>query len=1044
MKTKLRHARLRLVLLAAACCLGGTTASLAAGPPLRVLLFSGQNNHDWKTTTPKLRAILADSGRFTVDVTEHPEQATAETLGRYDVIVSDWNAWGEAKVKAWPPATRTAFLDFLRGGKGYVSIHAGSSSFYDWPEYQQIGGLFWNLGPTSHGPPHEFPVAFVGDHPITRGLAPFRTTDELWLQPGRHPAATLVATGDGQPLAVTTALGRGRGFALLLGHSAEYMNTPGFQSLLRRGTEWAATGEVTLRDAGDTAGLDPDAVLRRVATYRFGDDRAALLALEQLVQAAAADPAARSTLATKLAAALDANASTEGQRAFLDGLSFLGSAAEVPALAQALSNPDLSYHAGQALERLPAPAAEAALTTALGTTTGLARATVLQALATRRAASAVPAIARLLTDPDRDVAAAALDALGTLGGTEATTALQAAENQIAPALRERWAIALLRGAESLRTAGQTGEAARLFASLARPGRPPHVREAAFPAYVALAGESAVADVLAALAGPDPVLRRAALRALWNTRQPTLLEAAAARLEALSPEQQETVLLLCGERGYSSLLPAVTQAAASQQPEVRRAAVKTLGRIGNASAVVTLARLGGAGSDEDLKAVVEALARLRGPDVDAAIRNALAGAPPAGQRTLLRALAAREDRTATPDLLAVSRSPDPAVRAEALRTLGRLADTSACAPLVQRLGQAAPDDRALLEGALVDIGRRDPATVPVLVGALAGAPPLTAASLVGVLGALGGTPACAAVRRQLQSDQPDVRLAAVRVLADWPDAEPLDDLATVVETAGDARTRAIAARGLNRMAPQAPARAARAAEALAGALAATTDATERRNLLAALIGIPSLPSLRAVQAQLKHPALAAEAAAGLLGIGEVIYPWHVAEVKAALAELRTSGSLSPELAKRADALTARLSQPANFALGGFASSPDGLEKDGDAHGDQAAIDGNPATYWDEVDQQKLYRLRVQLRQRSTIGCLRILGWSHQNHAPKDFEIRCDDRVVKTVTDAAYTDNWLTVAFPPVPCDVVELVINGAHGPSPAIRELELYAEPPPQP
>ncbi|HNU99948.1 MAG TPA: ThuA domain-containing protein, partial [Verrucomicrobiota bacterium] len=140
----------------------------AADPPIRVLLLSGQNNHDWKTTTPKLKAILTNGGHFAVDVTERPEQCTAETLAQYDLIVSDWNAWGDAKVKEWPPAMREAFLGFVSSGKGYVSIHAGSSSFYDWPEYHQIGGLFWNLDETSHGPPHEFTVEFTRDHPITR------------------------------------------------------------------------------------------------------------------------------------------------------------------------------------------------------------------------------------------------------------------------------------------------------------------------------------------------------------------------------------------------------------------------------------------------------------------------------------------------------------------------------------------------------------------------------------------------------------------------------------------------------------------------------------------------------------------------------------------------------------------------------------------------------------------------------------------------------------------------------------------------------------
>ena len=37
---------------------------------------------------------------------------------------------------------------------------------------------------------------------------------------------------------------------------------------------------------------------------------------------------------------------------------------------------------------------------------------------------------------------------------------------------------------------------------------------------------------------------------------------------------------------------------------------------------------------------------------------------------------------------------------------------------------------------------------------------------------------------------------------------------------------------------------------------------------------------------------------------------------------------------------------NIAPQGMASSPDGLKKDGAAGGDQAAIDGNPDTYWDE--------------------------------------------------------------------------------------------------
>jgi len=228
---------------------------LRAEPPIHVLIFSGQNNHNWRATTPKLKAILEGSGRFTVDVTEHPEECSALMLQKYDVLLSNWNTFGKPAVTNWPTAMRSAFLDFVRSGKGFVSVHAGSSSFYDWPEYQQLAGGSWKLGQTGHGPPHEFTVKLEdADHPITRGLTNFVTTDELWhrtaLQTNIEILATAYSapewkgTGKDEPLAFTTKFGEGRSFNLLLGHDTKGMDSAGFQKLLCRGTEWAATGKV--------------------------------------------------------------------------------------------------------------------------------------------------------------------------------------------------------------------------------------------------------------------------------------------------------------------------------------------------------------------------------------------------------------------------------------------------------------------------------------------------------------------------------------------------------------------------------------------------------------------------------------------------------------------------------------------------------------------------------------------------------------------------------------------------------------------------------
>ena len=245
----------RWLLLPLMIVLAGLNQVRAAEPIIHVLIFSGQNNHNWRATTPKLKAILEATGQFAVDVTEHLEECAAATLQKYDVLLSNWNTFGKPTVTNGPPAMRTAFLDFVRNGKGLVSVHAGSSSFYDWPEYQQLVGGSWRLGQTGHGPPHEFTVQLVDtNHPVTGGLTNCITTDELWhrtaLQTNIEILATACSapewqgTGKDEPNAFTTKFGQGRCFNLLLGHDVKAMDAAGFQKLLRRGTEWAATGKV--------------------------------------------------------------------------------------------------------------------------------------------------------------------------------------------------------------------------------------------------------------------------------------------------------------------------------------------------------------------------------------------------------------------------------------------------------------------------------------------------------------------------------------------------------------------------------------------------------------------------------------------------------------------------------------------------------------------------------------------------------------------------------------------------------------------------------
>ena len=147
--------------------------------------------------------------------------------------------------------------------------------------------------------------------------------------------------------------------------------------------------------------------------------------------------------------------------------------------------------------------------------------------------------------------------------------------------------------------------------------------------------------------------------------------------------------------------------------------------------------------------------------------------------------------------------------------------------------------------------------------------------------------------------------------------------------------------------------------------------------------------------------------------------------------------TPAVVERVTAVRVAMSKPVNLAIGATATSPDGFEKDGQAGGDQAAIDGDPGTYWDEANGKRLYILKVELKEPADVSAISILGYQHHSYAPKDFEILCDGRTVKTVRGARYDANQLVVTFPAVHCKTLELKITGCYGASPAIRELEIY-------
>jgi len=1001
-------------------------------PPLRVLLLTGQNNHNWKQTTPALKRILTVSRRFTVEVNEQPEQCAPEALRGCDVVLSNWNALGP--VKTWPEPFRNAVLEFVRNGGGFVVVHAGGTMFHDWPDFQKMIGATWGRG-TGHGAKHSFEVKFTDpQHPITQGLAPFKITDELWHRMDAQSDKKILATafsapekggsGNDEPMVMSTQFGKGRCFNLVLGHDLQAIENPNFQTLLLRGTEWAATAQVTIASAS-AMDADPEELLEAIAGYRFGDSRSDVVALEKHVGAVSRDAAASRALAAKLAAMLDRQATVECKQIVCRQLSVVGGVSEVPALARRLGDKDLGFYARFALERIPGAESLAALRDGLKTVQGKLKAGLIGSLGARRDAESIPALAVAVADPDRVVGAAAIDALGMIGGRAAVETLRAAKASLPAALHARLAGALVRSTQGLPAA----EALPLLEKLDKDS-PPAVRTAAFLARVGLLGEKADEAIQAALFGPDPTLQAAAVRAL--SRHDALLAAVAVKLGGLPPTIHAQVLTLLAERRCAAALPAALQAIASKEPEVRRAAIAALGALGNASTAATLVGLLEGSDQDEQKAIGESLARLRDPAASEAIVAAMGGAGPGAQVELIRAVVARGATQAVPALLAAAGSKTATVRQEAIIALGKLSGPEDGLRVLELLDKLT--DPAALQPAIVAIYSRggDPAPVVALAQKATGP---RKALLVTVLGWIGGEKPLEAVRGALKAEDAEVRMAAIRALANWPDAAPLEDLLAIASAEENLKAKVLVLRGIARQAPLAKDQPrAKVAEVLAKAMGLATRPDEVKVLLAALVEAPSPAGLKAALPHLKDVATRNEAAMAVVKIATGLRPSHRAEVAAAIEQVRAvTGDVT------FFAVSEKVPAGENLARGAKATNLDGLRPDGQGGGPAAAIDGNPDTYWDETDNQKLYWLCVHLKSPATVTALRITAFGHHAYAPRDFEILCDNQVVKKVVGAIYQDRQFGINLPPTTCVTVQLKITGSYGASPGIRELEILGK-----
>jgi HEAT repeat protein/type 1 glutamine amidotransferase len=924
---------------------GETLAQQPSTVSLKALIVNGQNNHNWKKSSPVLKRILEQTDLFTVDVaTSPPKGGDMHTFdpnfAGYDVVVLDYTG------DPWPEDIKTAFVKYVASGGGVVVYHAASNAFPEWKEFNEITGLggwggrnekdgpyiYWQDGKIvrdtspggggEHGRQHEFQIVTRDEkHHITKGLPEkwMHAKDELYAKlrgPARRLTVLATAystpeqggTGRHEPVLFTIKYLSGRIFHTALGHvgggdaSKPAIECVGFIVTFQRGAEWAATGRVTQKvpvqfpsasQARTWMSSKPpslDRVLPKVLRYDHGQSREPLSDLTDIIRNAYDSPSESKSIEQRLLKALESRATSAAKQFICRQLSIIGTEESVPTLAGMLTGHETSDMARYALERIPGPAVDRALQDALDVTGGKVKIGIINSLGQRGDNKAVGQLSSLFTDNDKQIAIAAISAVGRIGGGKAVMFLERAKSKIDSELYPVWADAYLTCADRALAQRNIRRAIQVYKRLYVPDEPATIRIAALRGIIAATPQKGAAHIIDILKGDDRQMQSMVVGLLKDIPGTRMTRAIAAQLPNLPVSGQVQLLSALANRGDQSALPAVLDAVKSSEVDVRVAALSALGSLGNASTADLLAKTAATHTGPEREAARQSLYRIGAPGTDRKILAGIPQADPELKVELIRSIGERNVTAGVDTLSKTAQDSEGKVRLESLKVLKTIAEPKNVPALIDLLLKVQTEtERREAENMVAAVARKLGQENERAKPVLSALPTVTdvkgRSSLLGVLGKIGDAAALPVLRTALKDKNAQIQDAAVRALADWPDPSLIGDMRQIARSSQNEIHRALALRGFVRLIGLDSSRSPEEKTAMyKEAMRLAPNENEKKAVLSGLANIKTLGSLQMAADYLGNENLQQEAEVAVVRIAEGTLASHPQQTKAVLQKV----------------------------------------------------------------------------------------------------------------------------------------------------------------
>lgn len=245
--SKNTHLNVLTLLLTMLALMFFNISSASAKPKPKVLVFcktAGYHHSSIAVGTVAIQKLGAEN-KFGVDTTTDSEKFNLENLKKYKAVIF-LNTTGDVL----NDSQQDAFEKYIKGGGGFMGIHAATDCEYDWPWYGNLVGAYFGYHPTQQ----VATLNIVDQNNIaTKHLPnPWIRKDEWysfkWMAKGLHELITIdeksydlgkhIPMGH-HPMAWYHEYDGGRSFYTELGHTDESYADPLYLKHILGGIEYA-------------------------------------------------------------------------------------------------------------------------------------------------------------------------------------------------------------------------------------------------------------------------------------------------------------------------------------------------------------------------------------------------------------------------------------------------------------------------------------------------------------------------------------------------------------------------------------------------------------------------------------------------------------------------------------------------------------------------------------------------------------------------------------------------------------------------------------